>query len=164
MKYAEAEPYPGRGNRTPNGVVIHAMGEWLDFADHDMYCIEYLRKIGLGAHYFVTPTGTVIKCGDDNHILYHAKGANRTTIGIELMVPGLHTMETFLGVIKDHWCPDVQFYAAAELTAQLCATHEIEVENVKRHSDITSRKSDPGAGFEWKRFCDRVSMRRALLD
>ena len=80
--------HPSRKN-VPDRIVVHAIGEFIDTDPHDYYCVDFLAKLGLSAHAFVTPSGVVIRSVPDHEEATHAKSHNRNTLGIEFMVPGL---------------------------------------------------------------------------
>lgn len=158
LQYVELEKYVSRGNRRPRRIIVHAIAEYIDTASRDYHCVDFLRKESLGAHYFVDPRGMILRTGDDESILYHARGHNEESIGIEIMVPGLHTLETFLRAIdQPHWCSSQAFEASAQLCAKLMIEWTISGDRLKRHCDVSLRKRDPGAGFDWLKFRDAVA-------
>ena len=144
----------------PIGVIIHSMGEYIG----DEYCVDFLERIGLSAHFFITPDGMLVHGVDTNRVAYHAgksqwqgqKNLNKNYIGIEIMVPGKHSYESFLNAIKNtdsfgehvyETCSDVildlmDIYPAIDLT------------RVVRHSEVSNSdvrsdpKKDPGSGFD----------------
>lgn len=143
------------GSQTPNKIVIHAIGEFIDTEGDDYYAPEFLRNIGLSVHYFITPTGVVIRSVDDDVKAWHAKGSNTGSIGIEFMVPGLHTYSTFTERIKTQYLCKGQYAAGVKLVKHLC--DEYKIDDIERHSDLSpKRKVDPGTGFPWDRFMDDI--------
>jgi len=143
------------GKQTPKGIVIHSIGEFIDTEGDDYFAPEFLRKIGLSAHYFITPTGVVIRSVDDDTIAWHAKGFNTDSIGIEFMVPGLHTYSTFIERIQRPYLSKTQYAAGVKLVKDLCTKYDIKY--VKTHSELSpQRKHDPGAGFPLCKFMDEV--------
>ncbi len=137
-------------------VIVHAMAEYIDTDPEDKHAIEFLRSIGLSAHAFVTPTGLVIRSRDNEQGAYHAKGWNNKALGIELLVPGLHTYASFaIAIAGKNWVSPDQFRSAVRLVAGWKVNYpSIEI---LRHSDVSpGRKIDPGAGFNWKAFLDSV--------
>lgn len=145
------------GKHTPKGIVIHSIGEFIDTEGEDYYAPEFLRKIGLSAHYFITPTGVVIQSVDDDRVAYHAKGFNTDSIGIEFMVPGLHTYATFRDRIEKPYMGKAQYTVGVNLVKDLCAKYNIK--NVRTHSELSpQRKHDPGPAFPLCKFMDDIGL------
>lgn len=161
------------GNQAPERVTIHAMAEYLDTEPYDTPAYDFLKTYptsdgkGLSAHYLVTPSGDTLQCLSDKAIGRHAgKGLNKGNIGIEILVPGLHTYGTFLEAISVvDWAPISQWSATVKLVQWLRHAYDMKdtppsevVDGVRpewlvRHSDIApGRKLDPGAGFDWQAF------------
>lgn len=159
------------GHQVPERVTIHAMAEFLDFEPFDRRAYDFLLQQNLSAHYLITPSGCVQKCLEDGMIGRHAgKGLNAGNIGIEILVPGLHTYGTFLDTIKrDGWCPTKAWNATVELVRDLRKRYDLSDAKewltsdqgkgqwLVRHSDIRSgAKYDPGSGFDWQAFKKEV--------
>lgn len=139
-------------SKKPTKIVIHAMGEYITTPDQDYTAVEYLNHLRLSCHYMVTPSGVVINCANpDNRTTWHAKGHNSSSIGIEILVPGVHYYGSFLAKIKTDWCKKDQFDASIELVKGLITKYNGL--GVARHSDLDpDRKQDPGDGFKWDQF------------
>jgi len=58
----------GRGKQTPNRVIIHSMSEYLTDGKISYHAKEFLDKIGLSAHYLITPSGVIIQTRQNNQI------------------------------------------------------------------------------------------------
>lgn len=166
----------GDGNHRPERVTIHAMAEYLDFEPFDQHAFDFLTDRKLSAHYLITPSGDTLKCLEDEQIGRHAgRGLNTHNIGIEILVPGLHTYATFAQRIKDNdWCGGAQWGETVDLVRRL--RKEYRMEDIfrvvvrgetsrkditepwlVRHSDIApGRKIDPGKGFPWQAFRKEV--------
>lgn len=148
-------PYaaPFKGN-WPDMLIIHAMGEFIENGEDDFFAPDWLTKLGLSAHYFVTPSGVVLQQRNQQEIAYHAgREFNGRSIGIEILVPGIHTYATFLEAIKHNWINDMslQFKATVEIANEVCDARSIT--EAVRHSDVApGRKPDPGPGFPWTSF------------
>ena len=139
-------------NFKPTQIVIHAMGEFVG----GMFAPDFLRSIELSAHALVTPSGVVIRTRSDQYGAYHAKGHNITSLGVEILVGGVHDYTSFVKAIKTDWVTPQQFEATAELVRGWRSKHGIHT--IVRHSDIDpGRKVDPGAGFHWERFLKAVA-------
>lgn len=148
-------PLTHGGSRTnkPSRVVVHAMAEYIEQGGRDFTAYELLDRLGLSAHALVTPSGVVIRCRDDDEHAYHAKGHNRNSLGVEVLVPGVHTYTTFLEAMKTEWVSDEQYVATVELVKSWVDRYHIGETGVVRHLDIDpGRKHDPGDGFPWDSF------------
>lgn len=151
MKIAQIPLEKGASNQKPERIVIHAMGEFIDTDPHDYYAPEFLRKIGLSAHAFITPSGVIIKSRKCSQGAYHAKGYNVNSLGIEFLVPGVHTYSTFIETIKMPYLTSAQYQAGIDLVRHW--VKEYDIRSISRHSDLSpGRKVDPGEGFPWNRF------------
>ena len=163
------------GRHTVDRVTIHAMAEFLDFDPHDIPAYDFLQERGLSAHYLVTPSGCAQQCLADGQIGRHAgKGLNKGNIGIEILVPGLHTYATFTkAIMQRDWVGQEAWNATVELVRRLRGLYglrdrltqkettdgrEVSTDEwLVRHSDICrGRKVDPGGGFGWEQFKKEV--------
>lgn len=145
-------PYGFSRSHVPKRIVIHAMGEFVG----GMFAPDFLRSVELSAHALVTPSGVIIRTREDNQGAYHAASHNVDTLGVEILVPGVHDYSTFLNTIKDDWVTPQAFVATCELVRGWRNQHGIDT--IVRHSDIDSdRKYDPGDGFMWERFLKEVA-------
>ena len=139
----------GGGTQIPRRIITHSIGEFIDDGQLIQWAPDFISRIGLSAHYFITPSGVVIQQRQDRLMAWHAKGHNQGTIGIEWMVPGIHDYDSFLQKITEDWVGEKQFSAGVELYKDLVRKHAIEAN--QRHSDIDpQRKKDPGSGFPWE--------------
>ncbi len=153
-KYSEF----GGGPQNPTRLIIHSMGEVIDTEERDYPADEWLNHLKLSAHFLIKPDGEVIKMRHTKTKAWHAKGHNTDTVGIEFLVPGLHTYVTFLEAINTPWVSSEQFEAGVELSKGIIDYFHISVNNVLRHSDIDpGRKKDPGHGFDWDEFRNRLT-------
>ena len=147
-------PLPkGPESQLPTRIVVHCMGEYIDTEAVDYHAVAWLRKLGISAHAFVTPSGVVIRSRDDDQGAWHAKakGYNRDSLGVEFLVPGLHNIVTLNRTIKHSYLSDAQYAAGVALVLQWCSDWPID--EVVRHSTIDPQnKEDPGIGFPWVQF------------
>lgn len=135
----------GAVSQTPKRIVVHAMAERIEGMDAS----HFLESIGLSAHALVTPQGNIIKCREDTQGAYHAKGFNADSLGIEFLLPGEHSYESFLaGIDKPDWVAKQQLLAGARWIAEWVARWGIT--QIDGHCDVDpARKRDPGRGFDW---------------
>lgn len=156
MQIAQIPSPFGAASQIPKLIVIHSMGEYLSLGDRDMSAADFLASIGLSAQYLITPSGVVIQCRQDNQGAYHAKGFNTDSIGIEFLVPGVHTYDTFIEAIKKPYVSDTQYAVGVNLVNHLINKYGIDM--VERHSVLDpDRKKDPGEGFPWHQFMRDVA-------
>ena len=133
------------------------MAEFIDADPADYYCVEWLRKLGLSAHAFVTPSGVIIRSREDKQGAYHAKGFNKNSLGIEFLVPGLHTYTTFLKAMREEYLTSDAYIAGVEIVRIWINQHGID--QIAKHSGLSpDRKSDPGVGFPWDKFLNDVTI------
>lgn len=145
----------GISRNEPHQVIVHAMGEYIQTRRKRYFAPEYLQFDGTSAHIFVLPSGELIRGREDLEGAFHAKGFNVDTLGIEFLVEGVHNYETFLRRIKEPWVIEEQFEAGARQVATW--VRKFSIQSVLRHSDISpERKLDPGTGFNWLAFVERV--------
>lgn len=140
-------------------IAVHSMSEWLfdKASGRALHAAEFLERLGLSAHVLVTPTGQLIRCRQDDQGAYHAKGFNTGSLSIEVLVPGMHDLESFYATIADLWVPAGAFSATIwQVRTWLDQHGALEL---ARHSDLDpDRKKDPGAGFPWSRMLEEVAV------
>ncbi len=151
-------PGVGHPDQAAQHIVVHCMAEFLDLDPTDKPALEFLRSQGLSAHILVQPSGTLVRMLPDATMGAHAKGFNRDCLGIEFLVPGVHTWGSFLERIKTPYLTEAQWESGVTMVRNWIHMHEIDLERVQRHSDISpGRKFDPGDGFPWEKFLEAVS-------
>lgn len=150
----------GPRKQRPRRIVVHGMGhQILTDEGEALYAASFLDRLGWSAHRLAAPDGTVIVCRHDEQGAWHARGFNDDSLGIEVLVDGIHNYSTFLEAIDTDWVTDEQFEAAVCTVADWCRRWGIPPVpgHLDRHSDVDpERKVDPGRGFDWERFVDRV--------
>lgn len=139
----------------PDKIIIHSMSEFISYQNEDFYAPYFLNKIGLSVHAIVTTSGVIIRCRDDRQGAYHAKGFNLNSLGVEFLVPGIHTYDSFLEKIKTNYLTKEQYNAGVKLVKKWMK--DFNIKDVRRHSDISpERKFDPGNGFPWTKFLNNI--------
>ncbi len=142
----------GSKSQRPNRIIIHAIGEFIDDGSGRIYpAHEFLKFLRLSAHAMVMPSGVVVRARKDDEGAYHAKGYNKNSLGIEFLVPGVHTWQTFRNAIENDYLFGEQYQAGVDQVREWMSLYQIT--NIKRHSDVSpGRKKDPGNGFPWTQF------------
>lgn len=132
----------GAVHQSPDRIVLHAMSEYIE----GLYAVDFLKNIGLSVHAMITPDGTIIRCRDDNEGAYHAKGFNTNSLGVEFLVKGQHTYNSFLTAIQKPYLSKEQYEAGVYLVKSWMK--EYDITKVQEHSYLSPRrKFDPGPGF-----------------
>lgn len=137
------------GNQRVKTIVLHAMGEFIDADPDDFYAPYFLASLNLGAHYFVSPSGVIVRAAKPDETCWHAKGHNTDSVGIEILVPGLHTYETFLAALNEgDPFSDAQYDAVRGLVADLKRGNP-DFKTLTTHAALDpGRKLDPGPHFD----------------
>jgi len=127
-------------------LVFHSMMEFL-VEGEGLHATQFLEEeAGYSAHYLITPNGLIIKTVNIINIAWHAAGFNRTSIGIEWLVPGYATLSEFYKIIKTNWLSEAAYKAGIELIDDLKT--ECNFKHFNPHSFLSpERKQDPGDGF-----------------
>ena len=149
-------------------IVVHAISEFIEIGDmmlttshhgeveKAMYCIDFLRKNNLGAHYFITPSGDLILEKDPRHIVWHARRFNERSIGIECMVPGVHTYQSFTArILRGPHADDKIMDTLALLISDIVSNYPIK--QIYGHYEVDpKRKTDPGEYINMDLLRDRL--------
>ncbi|MGL6280438.1 MAG: N-acetylmuramoyl-L-alanine amidase [Gaiella sp.] len=154
--------------RAIDTVVVHTM-EIGDRADAAEICARWFASPAsqVSAHYCVDAT-TVIQCVREEDVAWHARGGNATSVGVELAGMAGQGARDW----EDAYSLAVLARGAA-LVADVCRRHAIPVRRlgppgllarrrgITGHADVSeafgmSDHWDPGPGFPWVAFLDRV--------
>lgn len=142
---------------SPDVKFTHAMGQFIDMeGGHDFHASEFLNHINLSAHFLIDPSGTIIEMLPMDRQGAHAKGHNYKTVGIEWLVPGLHTYGSLMKTLESElWVTPQAFNAGVSLYSWLEANG---VMGWARHDETDpGRKFDPGPKFPYKELKERVN-------
>lgn len=116
---------------------------------------EVLEWYGYSAHLLIHPHGVSDMMVPFDRKASHAGQWNGNSIGIEFLVPGVHTLSTFYRAIEQDY---VSQKAWAEGVAQVrYLQNAYDIRRMHRHSELDAKKRDPGEGFRWHDFlveCD----------
>jgi len=141
----------GGSYQEPDTIIIHSMGEFINDGTQTQHAVAFLNEYKLSAHALIAPDGEIFHCRAPNEIAWHARGYNKGSIGIEFLVQGEHTYQTFIESIKSPYLTDKQLASGVALCKQWI--NEYNIKEILRHSDISpGRKVDPGNGFPWEYF------------
>ena len=148
----------GLKHNQPKKIVLHTMAEFINYDGEDMYAPYFLRKIGLSAHSLITPIGQEILCRYPTEGAYHAKGHNTDSLGLEFLMQGVHTYESFLETLKTPYLSAAAFDKGVEVVKGWMDKFDIPIEEVVTHQEIDpDRKYDPGTGFPLEEFKNELS-------
>ncbi len=129
----------------PKLLIVHAMAEFIEQGEEDVWCIDFLKKEGLGYHAMVMPSGVVVECCDQGQKIWHARGFNSVSWGLCFVVPGVHTYATFLADMEHGWVNEEQYVHSVDWVLDL------QPDSCRQHSDVSpGRKLDPGKGFHFE--------------
>jgi len=154
-KYIKKPLPAGSDKNNPKMIVVHAMAEYLETKNGLRHASDFLEDIGLSAHALVCPNGDIIICRDEEQGAYHARGFNTDSLGIEFLVKGAHNYGSFIETIKTDYVTPEQYESGAELISSWIETFNIN-KIVGHHNISPERKVDPGTGFKWELFLDKI--------
>lgn len=146
---------PARSRPRPepiSGIVIHAMGEWIAGGGEPSPAWEFLTARGLSAHAYITPSGVTLRQVADERAALHAGNANAWTLGVEVLVPGVHNLRSLYEAMdQPGWVAPAQMEALVTLVGGWLTRWDLLPVDVRGHSELEpQRKRDPGRGFDWE--------------
>ena len=152
--------------------------EYLQYHDdypHGHFCHEehyqgyaaVVKRVKVGIHYCVGPSGEIIQGAYENTATNHAVGFNTNSIGIEIVgKPGKGRGEGATSVYSAMYSETV-ITSVAKLVADICRRNSLPVDRntIKGHDEVDPKnRSDPGTGtrgreinFDWPDFMKRVA-------
>jgi len=150
-----------QGN-APRLIVVHCMGQFLDYEGERLHAVDFLERIGLSTHAVVDQDGTVYRCRDDHEGAYHAGGHNEDSLGVELLVSGAHNLAELKDRSQQVWLTSTQYNAALDQVREWMDVHEIQRDDIVRHSDLDPERKwfDPGESFPWRLFLSDLNRKR----
>jgi len=150
----EAAKAKVHGTNSRRGIILHSTESHDRPGTTDVKGVNaYLRNKGYGIHYVVDGEGNVLRGAYHKNLVYHARGANATHIGIEMVGFARWTTKDWLwmGTTKRR-----QLQEVAELIAYICDQENIDIRfaldnGVSLHSQWPlGGHTDPGKGFPWR--------------
>lgn len=147
-------------------LVIHAMAEYIFYEEQLRPAADFLKYIDRGAHFTVLPSGQPVEHIDPSLVAWHAKGSNRTTVGAELLIPGIIDYTGLLREMKRK-CGAFDVYSRGQysgligILAYLVQLGYLESpHDYTFHEDLSpDRKFDPGTAFDRDVFREMVQIR-----
>ena len=99
----------------PKGIVVHSMGEYLQWEGEWITAHDFLKELKLSVHGFIHPDGTYEKMISSPGKAAHAgksewnglQHLNSHYLGFELLVPGKQTYDSFLKAIEEEGISDI---------------------------------------------------------
>lgn len=147
----EAAQANRKGENSRRGILLHSTESHDRPGTTDVRGVNsYLRDKGYGVHYVVDGEGNVLRGAYHKDLVYHGKGANVTTIGIEMVGFARWTTKDWLwmGTTKRK-----QLQRVAELIAYICDQEGIAIRMAKDNGISLHSQwpegghTDPGKGF-----------------
>lgn len=157
--------------------IIHAMAETITVSEPagTYSAWEWLERLRLSAHVLCAPDGSLTITVPWDRTAYHAgisalgsrRDLNDSSLGVELLVAGVHDYPSFLqaiGVGRDALMDDPYTAEQYNAVGYLVASWQREYpailqDRILGHGDVSGRevrptdpKHDPGPLFDWPRF------------
>ena len=140
-------------------MILHGLAEFIEMGPIDMSGWDYVDGLYrqkehsreyLGAHYYIYPSGTPLQSLPNNVIGAHALGLNEGTIGIEMIVPGKYTYQSFVREMDKNWVRPEQLAGLFRVLDKL-KKDVPTLEWLTSHTKVDpTRKTDPGRGFPYE--------------
>jgi N-acetyl-anhydromuramyl-L-alanine amidase AmpD len=136
--------------------MIHAMAEYIFYKGKMWPYADLLKSLGRGAHFAILTDGQIIQHAPLSSMMWHARGFNRKSWGVELIVPGVYDLAgLYREIDRETMAFDVytrQQYHGIKNLMVFIASHGY-IENPKEdwgtHSAHSQgRKKDPGNAFD----------------
>ncbi len=147
--------------------MIHAMAQTIYYQGIMWPYTDLLDKLDRGVHFSILPCGQVIQHADPRTMLWHAKGANRESCGVELLVPGVFDLGALYAKI-DRKTMAYDVYTLPQYTGLISIMDFLVESDYVRNPfynwDIHSaqshhRKKDPGAAFSVTAWTEDLRLR-----
>ena len=167
IKTSVSQNFRPRGGKKVEALVLHCVGLSDDWVLKNYVLPSDQGGLGVSAHYYIPQCGSIYQLVPETKSAFHAgvsewrnlaqenglKGLNDLSIGIEFQSLG------YAQLSKEGYFPycftpfqETQIGLGISLSQQIMKVHGITRENVVWHSDISSRKTDPGPYFPVETF------------
>lgn len=159
---AKGIQYPSKGISNHNGyLMIHAMAEYIYFEGRMIHAWELLEMLGRGSHFSIVPSGQVVQHADPRSTLWQARGANRESCGVEMLIPGVYDLTALYTKINSSEHYYRQSYYDGLLTIQKHLKEQDYLRSPAFNWDTHSaqsrgRKFDPGSSFSIDKWTDML--------
>ena len=141
--------------------MIHAMAMNIWYKGRMWHYADLLSELNRGVHFAILPCGQVIQHNDPRTILWHAKGANSESCGVEMLVPGVFDLDALYTKInsQEHYYKHSYYKGLIDIQRLLVAKDYVR--NPTFNWDIHSaqsrgRKQDPGSSFSINKWTDML--------
>jgi N-acetyl-anhydromuramyl-L-alanine amidase AmpD len=139
-----SDRYQARSLDQITHIAVHhsATRDTVTAAQMARYHVNELDWPGIGYHFLISVDGTIQQTNELTSVSYHAREANRTSLGI-----------CFIGDFKEVVPPETQLASGGHLIAWLMQELDIPLENVDGHKRYVPSTSCPGdqwdSGQKW---------------
>ena len=142
-------------------LMIHAMAEYIWYEGRMWNYAELLHQLGRGIHFAILPCGQIIQHNDPRTTLWHAKGDNRDSCGVELLIPGVFDLTALYTEInsREHYYHSTYYTGLLEIQKKLNKIGYLHSPtfNWDLHSaQSRGRKHDPGSSFSIDKWTDML--------
>ena len=138
--------------RAVDRLVVHAMAEWVLDDGLAYHCTDYLRRVELSTHAFCLPDGRLVRAVDPEVAAFHAGPHNDRSVGIEVVVAGVHDLDGLVRRMDDlAEAPytEAQYAAAGWWLRRQADRWGLGFGHVTTHAALDpARKRDPGRAFD----------------
>ncbi len=165
---AQGSPFFPRGISYNKGyLMIHAMAMFIWYKDRMWDYAALLQELGRGVHFAILPCGQVIQHNDPRTTLWHARGANRGSCGVELLVEGVFDLDALYRKIDQNTAA-FNVYSREQYDGLLSVMDLLVQEEYVRtpyynwdthHSQSGGRKRDPGNSFDFATWIEMLRLK-----
>ena len=159
---AKGRSFTSKGISNPHGyMMIHAMAMNIWYQNRMWHYADLLMELDRGIHFAVLPCGQVIQHNDPRTMLWQARGANRESCAVELLVPGVFDLDALYLKINEAGAgyPWQQYEGLLNIQRLLVAADYVispEYNWDLHHVQSHGRKKDPGSAFDVTKWTDML--------